>query len=200
MDDPYDDHVAAPLLAGIALVERSLAYTLGSLQLVTPAALERATPCHGWTLRRLLAHLTDSLSALHEAATLGEIGPPVDRSSPVDPLADVRQAACGVVGAWANLGRGATVAVGDCAMTAAVVAGVGAVEVAVHGWDVARSCGGAQPMPASLAEELLDLAMLFVTDADRLGRFAAPVKAPPGAPAQDRLLSFLGRHPEWHAG
>jgi uncharacterized protein (TIGR03086 family) len=238
MDDPHDDQTPAPLLAGIALLERSLTYTLGSLHLVTPAALDGPTPCHDWPLNHLLTHLTDSLTALHEAATLGEIpllaipstltsvrgkaacgGAQVPRNARmagpareggtadgggvaggVDALVGVRQAACGVVGAWTNLVRRGPVAVGDYAMTAAVVAAVGAVEVAVHGWDVARSCGVSRPMPVSLAEELLDLAMLFVTAPDRPGRFAVPVKVPPGAPAQDRLLGFLGRPPEWHAG
>jgi uncharacterized protein (TIGR03086 family) len=230
MDDPHDDQTPAALLAGIALLERSLTYTLGSLHLVTPAALERPTPCHGWPLHRLLTHLTDSLTALHEAATLGEIplvaipstptcraGVPCDprRMSPAreggtahedgaagggDALTGVRRAVCAVVGAWTSLVRGGPVLVGDYAMTAPVVAGVGAVEVAVHGWDVARSCGVSRPMPVSLAEELLDLAMLFVTAPDRPGRFAVPVRVPPGSPAQDRLLGFLGRPPAWHAG
>ncbi|MGH3624198.1 MAG: hypothetical protein ACRDQ5_20820 [Sciscionella sp.] len=50
----------------------------------------------------------------------------------------------------------------------------GAVDIVVHGWDLAKGCGQRRPIPSSLAEEMLDLAPLFVTDADR-----PPVSPPP---------------------
>ena len=67
--------------------------------------------------------------------------------------------------------------------------------MAVHGWDVARACGRDRPVPPSLAEELLDLSPLFVSAADRPGRFAPPVDVPPLAGPGDRLVAFLGRRP-----
>jgi hypothetical protein len=75
------------------------------------------------------------------------------------------------------------------------VTSTGALEVAIHGWDVARSCGHRRPIPRSLAEEMLELSPLFITDADRPVRFAAPVDVPPLAGPADRLVAFLGRHP-----
>jgi uncharacterized protein (TIGR03086 family) len=69
------------------------------------------------------------------------------------------------------------------------------VEIAVHGWDVAQACGRPRPIPPQLAEELLQLAPLLVTDADRPGRFAPPVAVPAGASPGDRLVAFLGRGP-----
>lgn len=64
-----------------------------------------------------------------------------------------------------------------------------------HGWDVARACGQHHPIPPPLAEEMLELAPLFVTDADRTARFAAPIDVPPLASPGDRLIAFLGRRP-----
>ncbi|NRQ40895.1 hypothetical protein HII36_55195 [Nonomuraea sp. NN258] len=100
-----------------------------------------------------------------------------------------------VLGTWANTIERDEVSISDCRMTGAMVAAVGSIEIAVHGWDVARACGEHRPMPASMAEELLDLAGLFVTAADRPSRFAAPVPVPPSASPADRLLAFLGRRP-----
>jgi uncharacterized protein (TIGR03086 family) len=76
------------------------------------------------------------------------------------------------------------------------VTSVGAVEIAVHGWDVAQACGHPRPIPPQLAKELLRLAPLLVTDADRPGRFAAPVAVPAHASPGDRLVAFLGRDPQ----
>ncbi|MEU6778429.1 hypothetical protein ABZ912_04450 [Nonomuraea angiospora] len=82
-------------------------------------------------------------------------------------------------------------------MTAPMVAAAGAIEIVVHGWDVARACGEQHPIPDLMAEELLDLAHLFVTDVDRPHRFATPRTLPPRASAQDYLLAYLGRDPNW---
>ncbi|WP_431927002.1 hypothetical protein [Nonomuraea jabiensis] len=90
-----------------------------------------------------------------------------------------------------------TVSIGDRHLTAPMVAAAGAIEIVVHGWDVARACGEQHPIPALMAEELLDLAHLFVTDVDRPHRFAPPRTLPPRSSAQDYLLAYLGRDPNW---
>ena len=189
------DRATAPLVGGVALLERALGYTLGSLQLVTPELMHRPTPCRGWDLHRLLLHMNDSLAALHQAADPGqvEVGDQ-DSTNPDDPVAALRNRGCRMLGAWTGAGHEA-VTVGDRKLSTSVVGATGAVEVAIHGWDVARACGGNRPVPASLAEELLPLAELLVTAADRPARFAEPVAAPPAASPGDRLLAFLGRDP-----
>jgi uncharacterized protein (TIGR03086 family) len=87
------------------------------------------------------------------------------------------------------------VSVGGCPVPTSIVTSVGAVEVAVHGWDIAQACGQPRPVPPGLAEELLLLVPLLVTGSDRPSRFAAAVAAPPGASPGDRLIAFLGRDP-----
>ena len=83
----------------------------------------------------------------------------------------------------------------------------GAVEIAVHGWDVsaarsraARSRadwggagGGARPIPPALATRMLRLGPLLV--AGREGLFALPVEVPAQASPGDRLVGYLGRRP-----
>lgn len=250
------------LAAGVALLERAIDYTLGSLRAVTPSALCHSTPCDGWNLQWLLDHMTDSLQTLNEAATgpillppgltgsshpcpprhppggptgtdtggrstgppsLGppSFGSPSPGPVPPGPLPQVppspgppslggqlwvgnpallvRDGATEVLGRWAAMAGGDLVPVGDRHLTSPMVAAIGAIELTAHGWDVARACGEHRPIPPLLAEELLDLAHLFVTDQDRPGRFAPPVPVPAHAPPQDHLLAHLGRHPDWFA-
>ncbi|MCK1796938.1 maleylpyruvate isomerase N-terminal domain-containing protein [Streptomyces sp. XM4193] len=72
----------------------------------------------------------------------------------------------------------------------------GALELAVHGWDVrrARSAPDAGPPPGALAERLLTvLPALLPQPHDRGTLFAAPVPVAADADAGTRLLAALGR-------
>ena len=191
-----DGSTDAALIGGVALLERALGFTLGSLVLVTPAALGRPTPCRGWDLRALLAHMNDSMLALHEAMAAGfvTLEPEGDFGDPrTDPVTTLKNRACHLMGAWAGLQDPGRVAIGDQGLTATVVAAVGAVEVAVHGWDVAAACGRSRPLPDGLAAELIELCPLFVAPANRPGRFGPPLAVSPLAGPGERLLAFLGR-------
>ncbi len=192
-----DQRVSAALTGGIALLERAISYTLGSLHDVSREDLPRATPCADWNLHALLGHMDDSLAALHEAAagwvdlesTTGQHG------TASDPVGIVRDRARRVLGAWNSTRDEHLVLVADCPITMEVVASAGALEIAVHGWDVARACGRDRPLPPPLAEQMLELSAVLVTDADRPARFATPHDVPSGATVGDRLLAYLGRSP-----
>ncbi|MTD58388.1 TIGR03086 family metal-binding protein [Amycolatopsis pithecellobii] len=188
------DEGAAALVSGIGLLERAINYMLGSLHLVTPALLSRPTPCRDWDLRELLAHLDDSLLALHEAADLGQVTLDAAEFARADPVAAVKNRAGHLLAAWSAASVPGTVAVSGSPLTAGILTSAGAVEVAVHGWDVAQACGHHRPLPEALAEELLDLAPFFIADHDRPGRFEPPLLVSPLASANDRLLAFTGRN------
>jgi len=172
------------------MLERSLAYTLGSVAEARAVSLGRGTPCAEWDLGELLGHLDDSVDALYEGLTGGRIGlfPHTDR------VCGFRTRACAVLGAWAA-GPPEDVRVGERPLDARVMVAVGAVEIAVHGWDVARACGRRRPIPDGLAAELLSVARCVVAEEDRGVRFAEAVAVPSGARAEVRLLGFLGRCP-----
>lgn len=200
---------AVVLADGVALLERSMSFTLGGLLLVTPDAMDRPTPCPSWDLRCLLLHLNESLRALHEAIAVGHLrldprrGPPPEQADlpddcgdpRVDPVATLRRRAAGMVGAWVVPHRGGAVTIADRSLSRELLAAAGAVEVAVHGWDVTRACGVDRPLPPGLAEELLAVVDLLVDEADRPQRFGPAVAVGPSSPAGDRLLAFLGRRP-----
>jgi len=194
-----DERATAVLIGGVGLLESAINYTLGSLHNVTSEALSRPTPCRHWDLRALLSHLDDSLLALHEAIESGDVdldAPAAERDGWVDPVGTVRDHARQLVGAWVNADDGHhRISIEGSPLTAGIVTSTGAVEVTVHGWDVARACGAHRPIPRALAEELLEFSSLLVTDADRSIRFAAPVPAGPLAGPGDRLVAFLGRQP-----
>lgn len=186
----------AALLGGVALLERSVGYALGVLSRVTPGDLSRPTPCAEWDLRALLAHLGDSLAALNEAADTGHIAlAPHAAYSIADPVTGVRDRARRLLGAWAGVRERELVTVGDLPLATAIVTCTGALELAVHGWDIGHACGLRMPIPDALAEELLEIGPMFVSAADRPARFAVPAPAPAGAEAGEQLLAFLGREP-----
>ncbi|MFJ2830842.1 TIGR03086 family metal-binding protein [Streptomyces sp. NPDC087263] len=182
------------------LLERSLAYALGSVAVVAPGSLGRPTPCARWDLGELLGHLDDSVDALYEGVAAGRVGL---CPSPwaADPVCAFRRRACALLGAWAVMSGEVpsaepSVGVGDRLLDLGLLASVGAVEIAVHGWDVAQACGRPRPIPPALATELLPVARCLVADGDRGGRFAEAVGVPSSwSRPEDRLLAFLGRRP-----
>jgi uncharacterized protein (TIGR03086 family) len=181
------------LVGGVAVLERAIAYALGSVALVTPAALVRPTPCAAWDLRELLGHLHDSMAALQEGAETGWVSVVPVPAHDGDVLSLVRDRAVRLLGAWANADGCGVVRVHGRPVTAPLMASAGAIEVTVHGWDIAAACGVQRPIPDDLAGELLDLAAVLIRDSDRPGRFAPPVPVPAPAPPGARLLAFLGR-------
>ena len=188
-----------PRLAGPELLGRAVDYTRGSLLLVAGAPPDARTPCERWDLLALLRHMVDSLGAFTEAAEIGYVDLlPVRSGESAEDAAQViverlKRRACATLGAWAdNLGPG-QVAVANRALRSDLLAAIGALEIAVHGWDVARACGEDRPLPAALALELLDVVPLVVGDADRPQRFAEPVDVPVHARPSTRLLAAVGR-------
>ena len=61
------------MVAGLDLLQRALDYTRAALGTITCADVDRPTPCSGWSLADLLAHMEDALDAFAEAAD-GAVG------------------------------------------------------------------------------------------------------------------------------
>jgi uncharacterized protein (TIGR03086 family) len=199
--------------AGAALLERALGYALCAVRPVTPRTLNRPTPCSRWDLRALLWHTNDSLAALYEGIEDGYVG--LGPSAPSrggqgggrrgperiggdDPATAFRVRASWLLGAWAASDSPADrlVAIGDLPLTAAALAHAGALEIAVHGWDIAQATGLPRPVPAALATALMRTARQLVPrPAARHPLFGPPLTVPAEADPSDRLVAFLGRDP-----
>jgi uncharacterized protein (TIGR03086 family) len=197
---------ATGLLAG------AVSYTLGVCALVRPGDMALPTPCADWDLAMLLAHLNASIADLETAISAGtlDLERPPDHAvgDPVETLRD--RAAQLLCAAYVYGVPGRFVAVSGLPVPAGLVACTGAVEIAVHGWDVSVARGAAgrgrarpkkpvnpkepvRPIPAALASRMLGLCPLLV--AGREGLFADPVEVAAQASPGDKLVAFLGRDP-----
>ena len=177
------------LASAVELLERSLGYTRVALAGVTEARFGTPTPCRGWTLHDLLAHMDDSLDAFTEAAG-GSIT--LTRPPAAPRVMVLQQKACALLGLWTGEGPSG-VRVGGVDLATDLLVATAALEITVHGWDVAQATGVGTPIPEGLAADLMPIAHRLVSEADRGTRFAAPLPDPVEAPTDVRLRAFLGR-------
>lgn len=188
-----------PSNAALELLDRAVAYTRLCLQRVTPDSLHGPTPCNRWDLAALLAHLEDSVRTLQAAAEVGHVSlTPTAAGDAEHAVQSVKWRAGALLGAWAMNDGAEVVFVAGRPLAAGTLISTGALEIAVHGWDVARACGCELPIPSALAGALLPLVPLLVSEVDRGTRFAPVVAVPPWASPGDRLVAALGRDP-WRA-
>jgi uncharacterized protein (TIGR03086 family) len=187
------------LSSGLELLESAVSYALASTGPAGADLLPASTPCAGWDLQALLRHVGDSFEVLSQAIRAGYIGPgpaPGDAAPEPDLVNDVRRQATRLLATCAGAGPGERlVAIADRELTASVVAMAGAIEIAVHGWDISVACGTHRPVPPGLAAALLPIAPLLITPSTRPGLFADPVPVSRLASPGDRLVAFLGRQP-----
>jgi uncharacterized protein (TIGR03086 family) len=189
----------AALTGAPGLLEQAVGYALATTAQTTPQLLPLATPCTGWDLRTLVLHVGDSLGVLTDALQAGQISarplPGHEPTTQADPVACLRRQARDLLAACAASAEERLVAIADRELTTSMVTAAGAIEIAVHSWDISAACGARQPVPPGLAAALLPLAPLLIPRATRAGLFADPVPVPEAACPGDRLVAFLGRRP-----
>ncbi|MFC5908773.1 TIGR03086 family metal-binding protein [Streptacidiphilus monticola] len=172
-----------------------------------PGDLSRPTPCDGWDLRRLLAHMTAQHRGFAAAARGrgGEAGVWAEWPTASDPVADHLTAAEDVTAAFAELsGPQQALALPQLAQDgqfpAALAVGFHLVDYLVHGWDVARSLGRDYDPGDELLEAGLAVALAVPRGQARLAAgsaFKPELDPAPGAGPLDRTLALLGRRPDW---
>lgn len=178
----------------VELLERALGYTRARLADVHDDLLGRATPCAGWTLADLLTHMDDALDAFTEAAG-GAVEPPAGTWASAR-VAVLTQKACALLGAWRGPAPGDVVISSESRrveLPSGLLVATAALEVTVHGWDVAQATGRPVAVPQALARDLLPVAERVVVPADRGVRFGAVRPVAAGVPDGIRLLAYLGR-------
>ena len=187
--------------SAVELLERAIAYTRASLVLVTAADLDRTTPCHGWLLRDLLGHMDDSLEAMAAAARATSLS--LVPSEPPTEGADLLDSIClrarGLLGHWQSVRGGVDcdIDLAELSLPRELLGAVGALEIALHGWDVAEAIARPRAIPPDLAMDLWPVARDHITAADRPFRFGAPVEVSAWATPATRLLAHAGRSARW---
>jgi uncharacterized protein (TIGR03086 family) len=188
------------------MLERAVLYGLSSLEPIQPRSLSDPTPCEAWDLAELLQHVSESVTILQQGAELGCLSliptvPPAEPNITDDPRERVNELVGSVtlgvrrlLDTWQRM-RPTEVRVEGQPISAETVEIVGAIEIAVHGWDIFESTGRHRPIPVRLALELTRALPRIAGDLIRPGLFAPPVHTSPLGSPSDRLVAFLGRRP-----
>jgi uncharacterized protein (TIGR03086 family) len=181
---------------GAIILAGAISYALKAVSLVTPGDLSRPTPCPAWDLGLLLRHLCDSIAALDEAVGSGclALEPPCDPPRTDDnPVELVKDRAASLL-CTVFTAPGGVADIAGLPLPGALLVATAAMEITVHGWDVYVACGHDRGIPAGLAGPLIRLSPVLITDRD--GLFASPIAVPPCASPGERLVAYLGRHPD----
>ncbi len=168
--------------------------------------LGRATPCAGWSLADLLAHLTAQHRGFAAAAT-GHGEDPAGWALPAateEPVTAYRTAAAALLDAFAGLRDGDSLVLPELTaegpFAALTVVRFHLVDYAVHGWDLARSLGTTPRLDGEVLDAALSIALAVPDDPARRGPggpFRPAVPLPDGTPTLDRMVAALGRSPRW---
>jgi len=184
--------------------------SVDAVNAVTRDDLARPTPCTGWDLATLLAHMTVQHRGFAAAARGGtdlDVWDPSTVSDAVtsDPAGSYSAAADDVLDAFKaddvldatfalpEFGPGAT-------FPGAMAIGFHFVDYVVHGWDVARSVGAAFELPRDVIAAVLPIAFAVPDGEFRTAEgspFRRAVAVDDEAGDMDRVLAHLGRSPAW---
>jgi uncharacterized protein (TIGR03086 family) len=167
---------------------------------VRPDQWDASTPCTDWSVRDLVNHLAVEqmwVPPLLEGSTTEGQGDAFEGDQlGDDPVAAWDGAAAAAREAFRSPGaldRTVHLSFGDssaghyCAQMTA--------DAAIHAWDLARAIGADDHIPKGLVDFSVREIAPYAADLHKSGLFAAPVEPPPGADAQTKLLSLLGRRP-----
>jgi len=169
---------------------------------VPDGTLNQRTPCGDWDLRTLLNHtiLWTSYSAERRAHGESVDEELMNKDFTADPgfREDYARQIKKAVGAWSDPAAWAgTRNVMGAETPAADVGAMLLMEMALHGWDVARATGqdfSADDKTARALQDIVDAqAELF----RKYQGFADAISPPAGASTFDRALALSGREPRW---
>lgn len=173
---------ARPIIAGIAVDDYS-----------------RPTPCADWNVRQLINHMIGALVMFRDVGTDGVADPALFERDLIDDdaVAAFDEAGRGAVAAWSGEGKlegTAKLPFGE--FPAAFALRLPAMDLVVHGWDLANATGQTPRWNSELVADTLAFSeATFAAPEYRGADFADPVDPPAEADDLTRLVAFLGRRP-----
>lgn len=189
----------------LALDAQAVRASLDLAAQATDADLTKPTPCRGWTLYGLLAHMATQHYGF-AAASRGDADPELWklRNLGDDPIDAYRASAEEVLAAFAAdgvLDRMFPLPEfsADQRFPAQQAISFHFVDYVVHSWDVAKALGTTVVFDPELLAVARDIVKVVPTDDSRLAPGAAfgPEVPWSGGAGLDELVAFLGRSPTW---
>ncbi|WP_367045758.1 TIGR03086 family metal-binding protein [Streptomyces sp. Je 1-332] len=196
----------------IALDRTALQASLRILRTARDTDWERPSPCAGWSLRDLVAHM----AAQHHGFAAAARGSGADRTYWIapdlgrDPCKVYAESVRHVLAAFAEEGvleRGFTLPEIGGTFPGRVAVGFHLLDYVVHSWDVATTLGTnidvGLDLPRPVVDAALDVARRVPKDPELRGpgaAFAPPLPTAEGASPLEEMLALLGRPPEHHIG
>jgi uncharacterized protein (TIGR03086 family) len=184
----------------LELLEGAFASTGARIAKVTPADLDRSTPCSAWVVRDLLNHTTGVVARFGAAAsrTVSPYGPDHDFVG-TDPASVFDQIAEATLQAWAQPGAfdGTTKLGGGAELPAQAAANINFLDTLIHGWDLSKALGDDPTLDPVLATAGYEVAERALKDRPRGPdqAFMPALLVPADASPTERLVAFLGRRP-----
>jgi uncharacterized protein (TIGR03086 family) len=183
-------------------MQQACAATDRIIERITAEQLDLPTPCSDWNVGALLGHVVGTLSL--GAALLSDSTPTVAMGPGDVPAGDVLEGDAlksyrvGVEALLVAASGGAhdrphATPLGE--MPGMVLGGFTTLDIAVHGWDLAKATGQPAALDEDLAAAVLEFACQTITADSRAPRIGPEVSAPEHASSLDRLVAFLGRQP-----
>jgi uncharacterized protein (TIGR03086 family) len=190
----------------VGLDARAVRASVEVVSRASAADLARPTPCAGWTLGHLLAHMTVQHNGFAAAAAgdgadlvRWQTGAPA-----ADPVGEYAAAAERVLATFAAAGVLAREfdlppISASLRFPAAEAIGFHLVDFVVHGWDVARALGLGYDLGPDVLAAALPRARSVPDDERRRRPSAAfaPRVAVTGGGVLDEIVALLGRRPGW---
>lgn len=182
----------------LALQARAITLAQRVIDDVEPGQMGAPTPCTEWDVRALLNHMV-GLNRMVAALAVG--GDPPDRGADLlgdDPkaaFADSARAADAALREEGALGRPFRMPFGE--VPGAVVAGMRAVDLLVHTWDLAKATGQPTALDPDFCQTALAMAQAHRGAGPRRpgSPFGPAVEIPDDVPVCDRFAAYLGRQP-----
>lgn len=169
----------------IDVLSRALEQTANVLSAVPGDRLADETPCKGWDVAGLVAHVVAAPRNFIAMSSGNQPDWSARPPLPDDWTAEFRSAADDLMRMWREAGDAATPQAVDW-QTA---------EFAVHSWDLARATGQPTDLDDEVAQRGLDFMSAALTTENRGEAFGPPVTLPETAPVIERLVAFAGRDP-----
>jgi uncharacterized protein (TIGR03086 family) len=190
--DRVDDH---PMVGSLGAAVQAWRVLLDRL---TAAELALATANPGWNVAQVINH-SIAVTCKFTAFAAGETDRPhtpdqdflgADHRLAFDNAADQ------ALEAWrqADVRRSCHLPFGT--FPAILAAGINLFDLLAHGWDIRQTTGAPFNCPDAAWHAGLEAAEKVIGEQRDPRHYAPELPAPPGASAQIRLLSYLGRHTE----